>query len=291
MQSFFCSSTLVFSLILAAFSSHLKGLFLMSERSLNKNVMKIIAHRGASHEAPENTLLAMREAFRQGADGVELDVQLSRDNKIMVIHDDNLLRTAGYPYKVHDLRASELKKFDVGTWKGPQFNSEKIPFLEEVVSILPEDKFIFIELKAKQDEIVASMSSFLSQIEDKIHQQIILISFQHEQLNRLKEKFPKVKSFYLTSFIGEEKSPHRVRSIKELEELVKKAKKHKIDGLDLEWSEFISPQMITYLKDLGFELAVWSYSNEDTMTTYLDCKRLKIDFFTTNFPKRAKSSS
>ena len=54
------------------------------------------------------------------------------------------------------------------------------------------------------------------------------------------------------------------------------SKKHKIDGLDLEWSEFISPQMITYLKDLGFELAVWSYSNEDTMATYLDCKRLKI---------------
>ena len=80
--------------------------------------MDIIAHRGASHEAPENTLAAVRLAWEQDADAVEVDVQLSKDGRPVVIHDEDAKRTAGVAGKVSDQTLDRLRRLDVGRWKG-----------------------------------------------------------------------------------------------------------------------------------------------------------------------------
>lgn len=101
---------------------------------------KIIAHRGASAHAPENTIAAFQLALEQGADGIELDVMLSKDDQLVVIHDATVDRTTNGTGKVRDLTLDELKKLDAG-------NGEKIPTLTEVFDHFGGKFLINIELK------------------------------------------------------------------------------------------------------------------------------------------------
>lgn len=95
--------------------------------------MLLIAHAGASGEAPENTFAAFELALAEHADGVEADVRLTADGVAIVIHDPRLDRTAGQPGRVADARYSELAPLDVGSWKGAEFATEHLPRLDEVV--------------------------------------------------------------------------------------------------------------------------------------------------------------
>src|SRR6478609_1034971 len=108
----------------------------------------LIAHRGESHLAPENTLAAFRLAWSLGDDAIELDVHLTRDGQVVVCHDDDTSRTTGGRTKrvVRDSAAGELRALDVGAWKGPQYAGERMPLLEEVLSILPAGKRAFVAL-------------------------------------------------------------------------------------------------------------------------------------------------
>jgi len=107
----------------------------------------VIAHRGASYDAPENTLAAVRLAWEQGADGVEVDVHLSADGRVVVIHDKSTKRTTGADHVVHDTSWDVLRGLDAGAWKGPGFSGERIPLLSEVLETVPPGKLLFVELK------------------------------------------------------------------------------------------------------------------------------------------------
>ena len=110
--------------------------------------MEIIAHRGASFDAPENTLAAVRLGWEQSADAVEVDVHLSRDGKIVVIHDDTTRKVAGVPRGVQSQTLSELKALDVGRWKSRRWTGERIPLFEEVLATIPAGKRLFVEIKS-----------------------------------------------------------------------------------------------------------------------------------------------
>jgi len=102
------------------------------------NFPKIIAHRGASLCFPENTLLAMQQAKVLGADWVELDVQLSKDLQPVIFHDKSLKRIAHIKSEVGKLALTQLKNIDVGSWKGAQFDRERIPMLHEMITELQQ---------------------------------------------------------------------------------------------------------------------------------------------------------
>lgn len=106
-----------------------------------------IAHRGLEMEAPENTIAAFKMALSEGADGFELDVQLSKDGKVIVMHDLSVDRTTNGSGIVKDKTVQELRQLDAGSWFCPEFRGEKIPTLEEVFEKLPQDTIIDIELK------------------------------------------------------------------------------------------------------------------------------------------------
>ena len=144
---------------------------------------RLIAHRGFSHQFPENTLLAFREAFECGACYVECDIQLTKDKVPVLLHDNNLSRTSGVPAKVHELSYAELRKFTAGFAAkfGARFAREQIPALEEFIDLLNQwpDRKAFIELKRSSirefgmDETLQNILPLL----EKVFEQIIIISF------------------------------------------------------------------------------------------------------------------
>lgn len=110
---------------------------------------EIIAHRGASADAPENTLAALKLGFEQGADAGELDLHLSSDGKLVIIHDADTKRTAGVDRKVVEQTFDALRRLDVGAfgrWKDKGF-AERIPTLDEALALVPADKKMVIEIK------------------------------------------------------------------------------------------------------------------------------------------------
>lgn len=154
----------------------------------------ILAHRGASGDAPENTLAAFQLALRQGCDGIELDIHLSKDGQLVVIHDDTIDRTTNGKGTVGEMTVSELKKYDAGRWFSERFRGERIPLLEEVFSIVPKEIFINIEIK--------NIPSHYEGIEEKLinlleasgrTKQVIVSSFDHQCLYRLKKRNSDVK--------------------------------------------------------------------------------------------------
>jgi glycerophosphoryl diester phosphodiesterase len=107
----------------------------------------VLGHRGASADAPENTLAAFRLALEQGADGVELDVWRCASGEIVVFHDDDGRRIAGSSARITEAPWSELSRLDVGRWRGERFAGERIPLLEEVLAALPS-AIVNVELKS-----------------------------------------------------------------------------------------------------------------------------------------------
>lgn len=110
--------------------------------------MLVIAHRGASGHAPENTLAAFKKAVAMGAAFIETDLQLSRDAHFVAIHDSTLNRTTNGKGAVHDLTLSDLRRLDAGSWFGSEYAGEKIPTLEELLEFSKKHDVVFyLELK------------------------------------------------------------------------------------------------------------------------------------------------
>jgi glycerophosphoryl diester phosphodiesterase len=110
--------------------------------------MLLIAHRGASGHAPENTLAAFKKAVTLGASFIETDLQLSRDARLVAIHDETVNRTTNGKGAVHDLTLAELRRLDAGSWFGSEFAGERIPTLEEILDFAKKyDVIYYLEMK------------------------------------------------------------------------------------------------------------------------------------------------
>jgi len=145
----------------------------------------IYAHRGASAQAPENTMAAFRKAIELGSGGIELDVHMTKDSQLVVIHDDVIDRTSNGTGKVKDLTFSELMRYDFGDWFSQEFSGEKIPTLEQVMTLLSGwEGVLNIEIKAN---VTGSESSVIALIDKyKIRKRVIISSFNHYILVNIK---------------------------------------------------------------------------------------------------------
>jgi glycerophosphoryl diester phosphodiesterase len=154
---------------------------------------KIIAHRGASIHAPENTLAAFQLALEQQADGIELDAMLSKDGQVVVIHDDTVDRTTDGSGRVKDLTLAELQALDAG-------NGEPIPTLQHVLDTFGGQFLINIELKNYSTPFDALPVVVAKMIREKFLEQSILISsFNPFNLGRFRRHCPGVKLGLLTT--------------------------------------------------------------------------------------------
>ncbi len=121
-----------------------------------------VAHRGAQTEAPENTAPAFRLALSQGVDGIEFDLQLSKDEVVVLHHDRTLQRIAGHKRRVSDLSYDELLQMDIGSHAGQQFRGERILRFDEVLAQLAGKTRLFVEIKSRRIDRLYGISTPLT---------------------------------------------------------------------------------------------------------------------------------
>lgn len=159
----------------------------------------IIAHRGASAMAPENTLAAFRLAKELGADGIELDVMLSVDERLVVIHDQNVKRTTNGQGKVDQMPWDELKNLDAGSKFGEQFSGEHLPLLDQVFEELGGKFLINIELKnyaTPRDQLTQKVIELILKM--GLKDSVILSSFNARNLLKAERLEPAIPRGLLT---------------------------------------------------------------------------------------------
>jgi glycerophosphoryl diester phosphodiesterase len=158
----------------------------------------IIAHRGASADAPENTLAAFRLAWEQGADAIEGDFMLSADGRIVCFHDLDTKRLTGAAHIVRDSSFQELQSLDVGLWKGAQWRGERIAALEDVLSLVPVGKRVVLELKSGP-EIVEPLADVLEQA-SVAEESVLIISLVDVTVAACKRRLPNVRCHWLSGY-------------------------------------------------------------------------------------------
>ena len=235
--------------------------------------MEIVAHRGASFLAPENTLASVNLAWELGADAVEVDVYLTPDKRIVVIHDETTLRTSGQDDRVAETPALDLRRLDVGSLKAKKYTGEKIPFLEEVLDTLPPGKKLFVEVKCGP-EILPYLKDVLINCGKK--SQVMVISFDYDVVVGFREIQPDVPVHFLKST---KKDKHGARPAYR-KELVDQAVAGKLDGLGVHYAG-VTKKFAKAVRKAGLDLYVW------TVDDPLEAKRLKelgADWLATNRP-------
>ena len=159
----------------------------------------VIAHRGASADAPENTLAALELAIYEGADWVEIDVQETREGAVVVIHDSDLKKIGGSGLKVFEASLAELQGVDIGSWKHPSFSDQRVPTLQQVLGLCKNRINILIELKyygreERLEERVAALVEFAG-----MQDQIMMMSLSYPGIQKMKAIQPDWKVGLLSS--------------------------------------------------------------------------------------------
>jgi glycerophosphoryl diester phosphodiesterase len=239
--------------------------------------VKIIAHRGASARAPENTLAAVRLAVALKADGVEVDVRLTRDGKLAVLHDADTRRVAPGQQRRHASTSTltELQMLDVGAWKHPQFAGEYVPELREVVEVVGKKQEIFIEVKsrgykgvlAELDKVLAppARGGFPAQ-------RAVVMSFNGALVRKIKKARPGWRVLLL---LHGQPTPRRLRRI--MEEIRAKA----FDGIGQSRRWALADEDYAELRAAGAMLSVWTVDKAAEVKIW---KRRKFHYLTTNRP-------
>jgi glycerophosphoryl diester phosphodiesterase len=155
----------------------------------------LVAHRGASHAAPENTLAAFRLAWEEGADGIEGDFCLSSDGKVVCIHDKDTKRVAGKELVVAETPWEELSKLDVGSWKSPAYAGERMPLLADVLDTLPPGKRFFLEVKCGP-EIVPALKKVLAE-KGADAARVTIISFNADVIAAARKELPAYQAHWI----------------------------------------------------------------------------------------------
>lgn len=235
--------------------------------------MIIVAHRGASGYAPENTLPAFRLAWAQGADAIEGDFHLTKDGHIVCIHNKDTSAVAGRYLAVGDSTLEALRELDVGASHGPEHRGSIIPIFPEVLATVPSHKQIYIEIKCG----IAIVPALLKKVQESglTKQQIVFISFDPTVIQTLKTKAPQYKAFWLCYF-----SPRDTEDITtSITEVLKTLARIRADGLSS--NPGISELLIKEIQKHGYEWHVWTI---DDPAIARKMKALGAKSITTNMP-------
>ena len=164
--------------------------------------MLVFAHRGASGGAPENTMAAFKQAIEKGSDGVELDIHLTADGKVVVIHDATVDRTSDGRGEVAYRNYSELAKLDMAArWKGSKWGAQRIPLLEEVIEcVIPAGLLMNVEIKGgKASPMLAEQAVSIIKGYDAMDR-VVFSSFDPLQLNKVRTLVPSSRRALLSYF-------------------------------------------------------------------------------------------
>lgn len=220
---------------------------------MSARLPEIIAHRGASHEAPENTLSAFRLAWQQRADACECDVQLTQDGHVVIMHDADTIRTTGVKGLVRGRILPELRELEVGAWKARRWTGEKIPTLAAALAILPAGRRMFIEIKSGPETVPTLAETLRRSLVTP--EQTAIIGFSLEVMMLAKRALPKVQVYW-----GVETKPSRSGRVWPVptDDLIAQTRRSGLDGLDLDASGPIDSDFVARVHAARLKLYVWT---------------------------------
>ncbi|NOY38228.1 MAG: glycerophosphodiester phosphodiesterase [Chlorobi bacterium] len=158
----------------------------------------VIAHRGGSYNAPENTLAAFRKAMEMGADMIEIDVEQTKDSVVIVMHDKTVDRTTDGSGPVDSLRYRYIKTLDAGNWFDKRFKGEKVPTLDEVLKLIDGKVKLLIEIKDGSERYPGIERRTVKAVRQyRACSWVIVQSFNIKAIERVKALDPEIKTFYL----------------------------------------------------------------------------------------------
>lgn len=213
----------------------------------------IIAHRGESFDAPENTLAAINLAWKRGATSVEIDVHFTKDEQIVVIHDEDTSRVSSRKMIIKKTVFKELKKLDTGSYKDAKWKGEHISSLREVLKTVPHYGRLIIEIKSNSDLLNRLQ---LDLIESNLkNSQIEIIAFDCDTLAKAKKLMPQYKMLWLLDLdyywpwwlIWTSKK-----------RLIKKVKRLNLDGVDVWAGKLLTKDFIKAFKIAGLLVYTWT---------------------------------
>ena len=231
--------------------------------------MKIIAHRGLSGKAPENTSIAMRMAIETGCDGIETDLQLTKDKEVVVFHDWDVSRTTGGKGNIRDLTFDELSKLDNGSWFGNKFKGERIIKLEELLDIVPDNITLNLELKSIAGDFRGLEEEVIKILNSKNRKDnIIISSFNHKVLKNIRDldKNIKIGILYEGYFLN----------------LASYIKNLNLDIYSVHPAfNYVSKQLVDEVQNLGLDIYTWTVNNKDTAVRL---EEYGVNGIITNYP-------
>ncbi|MBT3295755.1 MAG: glycerophosphodiester phosphodiesterase [Verrucomicrobia bacterium] len=237
----------------------------------------IVAHRGASRDAPENTLAAFNLAWEQGADAIECDVHLTKDGQIAVIHDANTERVAGTKLVVAHSTLEELQALNVAAFRDDACAPCKVPALRDVLATVPSGKHIYIEIKSGPDLVPILLEQLEASDIDREH--VVVISFNAATLHACKRLAPTLKTFLLVQLQLDAAGTPRPSMMTLLESLLMT----KADALSVGGS--VPEAYVVELAAKGYEWHTWTL---DTVAEARQAIRAGAESVTTNIPALMK---
>jgi len=219
-------------------------------------------------------MAAFRLAWERKVPAIELDVHLSKDGKLVVIHDKDTERTAGVKKVIKDSTWDELKDIDVGAWKDPKFKGEKLCLLEDALPTIPAGSRCFIEVKVGAEATPALVKAVKAS--GKSNKQLCVISFQADAVEAAKKALPDIPAYYLASFKQDKETKQWTPTI---EEIIETAKKIKADGVDLSYKGLINKALVKKVRDEKLGLYFWTVDEEPAARKLVE---LGADGITTN---------
>jgi glycerophosphoryl diester phosphodiesterase len=235
---------------------------------------ELIAHRGASFDAPENTIASIQLAWKQQADAVEIDVQFSKDNHLVVIHDDDTRRTGGLRKKVAAQTLAELQSLDVGRWKDPRWVGERLASLRDAFAAIPAGKRLFVEVKCGPECIPRFAEDFRGS--GLKPEQVVPIGFSLETMRRLKQALPELQVCWVVEFKRALQGWTPTTA-----ELITQTKGAGLQGLDVSGRGPVDEALVRQVHDAGLKLYIWTVDDPAL------ARRLRaagVDGLTTNKP-------
>ena len=226
-----------------------------------------IAHRGGLAYAPENTLAAIKNAIRFEADYAEIDVHLSKDGEIIVIHDEELDRTTNGTGTVREMTVNELNRLDAGCWFSYEFEGEKIPTLEEVLDLAKGKIKLVIEIKNGPNYYEGIARKVVELVKQKkMAKRVIIISFDHECIKEVHDIDPSIETGLL--YYG------NILDMKNLAETT--GAKYMCPC----W-KMVTQDTVKRAKEAGLKLNVWTLDEPDMIRKFMD---MGVDCISTNMP-------
>ena len=247
----------------------------------------IIAHRGASNAAPENTMEAFNLAWNLGADGIEGDFYLTHDGHIVAIHDANTGKVSGGKIKLLVKKANlkELQGIDVGSWKDKKYSGARIPTLEQVIDSVPDGKKFFIEIKCGT-EIMAPLIKVLDQRmkeRPELANQISFIAFDYHVIKACRKQWPEIEANFLESY---KKTKATGTWTPDQNDVFQTLKVSLASGLGTQANEeVIDSGFVKRLRKSKLSFHCWTINDIETARHFRD---LGVDSITTDFPKRIR---